>query len=210
MFMSNALTLTPASHDFFDELVSLVVTLASFNAATESFWNSSSTRIPSSPTQVVQFYGTTVHAIFPTHSLMHEVVRNIWPRELKLTLSTSSVPLHQSNPVELQSSGIEKMITQLVGATFLKYYERHAHLPKFAHPGGPKTFPELWRFAWLLRNAIAHGDKWKISDPTFPTTSWNGISVSPADNEQPWFKIGKYIAGGDVILLMEQLNATPP
>jgi hypothetical protein len=142
---------------------------------------------------------------------MHAVVRNNWPTELRLELPPSTARLQTiSNPIELQSSGIEKMITQLVGATFLKYYERHAHSPKAAHPGGPKTFPALWRFAWLLRNAIAHGDRWRIDDPTFPDTIWNGVSVSQADKGQPWFQLSRYIGGGDVVLLMEQLNASAP
>jgi hypothetical protein len=37
---------TPQSHGFFDEVATLMDNLASLNAATESFSNSSATRIP--------------------------------------------------------------------------------------------------------------------------------------------------------------------
>ena len=202
---------TPTTHDFFDELVALFVNLASFNAAAESFWNSSSTKIPDSPNHTLNLYGHSVHASFPIHSLMHGVVRNIWPQSLQLMIHPATTVLSSiPNPISLQSAGIEKMITQLVGATFLKYYERNSSRPKLAFPGGPKTWPELWRFAWLLRNAIAHGDKWKIDDHSFPTTVWNGIAVSPSDTNQPWYSVTKYVGGGDVILLMEQLNSNAP
>jgi hypothetical protein len=209
--MSPVRLYTPTEHDFFDELVALFVNLGSFNAATESFWSSSSTKIPESPNHTINLYGHTAHVSFPIYSLMHEVVRNVWPDSLQLRIHPASTVLGSfQNPIELQSAGIEKMITQLVGATFLKYYERNASRPKIAYPGGPKAWPELWRFAWLLRNAIAHGDKWKIDDQTFPATVWNGVSVSPNDANQPWYNISKYIGGGDLILLMEQLNANTP
>ena len=202
---------TPAAHDFYDELVALFVSLGSFNAATESFWNSSRTQIPESPNHTINLYGHTAHVSFPIHSLMHGVVRNTWPISLQLMIHPASTVLDSiPNPIELQSVGVEKMITQLIGTTFLKYYERNASRPKHAHPAGPKSWPDLWRFAWLLRNAIAHGDRWKIDDDTFPPTTWNGISISPNDSNQPWYNITKYIGGGDVILLMEQLNANPP
>jgi hypothetical protein len=100
------------------------------------------------------------------------------------------------------------MIVQLVGAAFLKYYERNAHRPRKAFPQGQKTWPEVWRFAWLLRNAIAHGDKWSIDDKTLPTTHWHSISVSPNDSGMPWFDLGRYIGGGDVLLLLEELDAS--
>jgi hypothetical protein len=181
-------TYTLTEHDFFDEVVCLFINLASFNAATESFLSSSATNIPNIPNHTLNLHGRVVHVSFPIHELMHMVVRNEWPSQLQLAFSPASVePNSIPDGVQLQSDAIANMIVQLVGTTFLKYYERNAHRPKAAYPQGPKTWPETWRFAWLLRNAIAHGDKWALGDASFPPTTWNGISVSPIDSGNSWF-----------------------
>ena len=73
---------------------------------------------------------------------------------------------------------------------------------------GAKRLVRVLAFAWLLRNAIAHGDRWNITDPNLPATTWNGVTISQSDNAASWFNISKYIGGGDVILLMEELNET--
>jgi hypothetical protein len=100
------------------------------------------------------------------------------------------------------------MVVQLVGTAFLRYFERNVHRPRTAFPGHQKGWPELWRFAWLLRNAVAHSDRWSINDPAFPSTSWHGVVVEPAGSGQPWFDINRYLGGGDILLLLEELNAS--
>ena len=202
-------TYTPATHDHFHEVATLFVNLASFNAATESFSNSTSTQIPNSPGHTLNLMGRIAHVTFPVYTLMHGVVQNAWPTGLELTILPASVQPHSiPNGIQLQSNAILNMIVQLVGAAFLKYYERNANRPRKAFPKGPQTWPDLWRFAWLLRNAIAHGDTWAIDDPSFPVTQWKSVSVAPKDSGNPWFDITRYIAGGDVLLLMEELNAS--
>jgi len=196
----------PHQHEFFADITTLFVNLASFNAAVESFWTSS-TKIPQDRDHTLNLYGKVAHVSFPIHDLMHLVVRNRWPAELKLTLhpSTLSAP-SQSNSVTLQSDAIVNMVTQLVGAMFLKYYERNSHRAKKAFGTTPRTWPETWRLAWLLRNAIAHGDKWAIDDKTFPETVWHSSRITTADSGQPWYDPKTFLGGGDVILLMEEMN----
>lgn len=198
---------TPQTHDFFDEVTALIINLASFNAATESFWNANRTEIPNSPDHTLYLMGRIANASFPIHTLMHNVVRNVWPVSLEVGLHLASIkPPLIPNGVQLQSHGITNLVVQLVGTTFLKYYERNIPRVKKSFPTGPKTWPEIWRFAWLLRNAIAHGDKWSIDDIKFPHTQWHGINVASHDSGQPWFNVARYIGGGDVLFLMEELN----
>jgi len=205
------ITCTPREHDFFDEVTTLFVNLGSFNATTESFHNSASTLIPNSPDHTLNLFGRFVHISFPIHSLLHGIVRNNWPHSVQFQVHSSPQrPTGIPNGIELQNEGVSKMVTQLVGAMFLKFYERNAARAKLAYPTGPKTWPEVWRFAWLLRNAIAHGDKWNISDPNFPSTTWHGITVDQSASGCNWYDLNMYIGGGDVILLMEEINSIRP
>ena len=200
-------TYTAATQSYFDEVATLFINLASLNAATESFANASSTKIPNSPEHTLNLYGSVAHACFPIHSLMHGLIRNEWPQALPLVLLPNTTrPSAIPNGIELQSDAIANLIVQLVGSAYLKYYERSVGRVRAAHPGNPMTWPELWRFAWLLRNAIAHGDRWKLNNASFPPTTWHGVTVSPQDNSQPWFNVTRYVGGGDVLLLLEELE----
>lgn len=202
-------TYNPETHDFFGEVATLLINLGSFNTATEAFTYSVTT-IPHAWDHSLWLAGRVVHASFSVHELLHTVVRNAWPAELTLTfLPAITPPGTKSGGVRLRSDAIANLVVQLVGTAFLKYYERNAHRPKQAYFASQKLWPQDWRFAWLLRNAIAHGDKWKIDDPGFPETSWHGVKVSPSDSGLPWFDLQRFIGGGDVLLLLEELNASP-
>ncbi len=201
-------TYNPADHDFFDEVATLFINLASLNTATEAFAHSITT-IPATPDHTLYLSGKVAHASFPIHRLMHTVVANAWPTQLDLAfMSGIAAPNTSSHGVQLQSNAMANMIVQLVGTAFLKYYERNADRLKQVFSPNPKCWPEEWRFAWLLRNAIAHGDKWLINDPKIPQTAWHGVSVAPSDTDQQWFNLQRFIGGGDVLLLMEELNTS--
>lgn len=194
--------------DFFNEVTTLLIGLASFNTATEAF-TSFRTTLPHSVDHAPRLMGHVVNASFLVHPLMHTVVRNRWPCELRLAFEApaSFAPEPASTGVQLQSSNITNMVVQLVGTTFLKYYERNVHRPKTAFGTNQKSWPDLWRFAWLLRNAIAHGDRWNITDPKVPATTWHSVTVTPADNGGEWLDPRNFLGGGDVLLLLEELDA---
>lgn len=201
-------TFKPATHDFFGELATLLISLASLNTATEAFAFSCTT-IPNAPDHELTLYGNVADVSFEIHTLMHTVVRNQWPTELQFTLTPASEHVSTSSTgVHLQSADIANVIVQLVGAVFLKYFERNSDRAKSAYGKDQKSWPAEWRFAWLLRNAIAHGDKWRIDDPNFPSTEWHRIHILPADSGTPWFNPRRFVGGGDVILLLEELNAS--
>jgi hypothetical protein len=208
--MSNVLTYTPTQHDFFEELTTLFINLASFSVALESFANAGSSAVPNDPKYTITLNGRIVDVSFPTHALLHGIVKNQWPAAIQLSICPATQALVASpNPIKLQCNNVSRMITRLVGAMFLQYYERNAHRPKAKYSGNQKKWPDVWRFAWLLRNAIAHGDTWNLSDPSFPPTTWKSVTITNADSGEVWNNIARYIGGGDVVLLMEELATAP-
>ena len=40
-----------------------------------------------------------------------------------------------------------------------------------------------------------------------PPITWNGVTVTTADNNEQWFNITRYIGGGDVLRLMEDMHS---
>ena len=205
--MLGARIYTPQT-DFFNEVTTLLIGLASFNTATEAFTYFRTT-LPHAVDHAPRLYGRVVNAAFEVHPLMHTVVRNGWPGELRVTFEApvSQAAQPGSTGVELQSANIANIVVQLVGTTFLKYYERNVHRPLAAFGKKQQRWPDLWRFARFLRNAIAHGDGWNIKDLTLVATTWHGVVVSPADNGKAWFDSRSFLGGGDVLLLLEELEA---
>lgn len=202
-------TYSPSAHGFFDEVATLFVNLASFSAAVESYHNAGMTQIPAWTGHALNLMGRVVHVTAPDHSLMHGVVRNQWPTLVTCTFVPQNVAAPtNSNGVVLQTDAIENMVVRMVGSAFMRYYEGRTQRLKAAYPQGPKSYPHIWRLAWHLRNAIAHGDRWKIDDHTMPLTEWHGVQVGPSDSGQKWFDIKRFIAGGDVLLLLEELDAS--
>ncbi len=183
----------------------LFIGLAAFYEATQAF---SSRRAPNpAAEETLRLGGRVVHLEFPHHPLMRAVVADSWPQQLPARFWPVSVSIAPASGLTLQSADVVTIVSQLVGTAFLKYYERNKQRPTAAYGTQPKAWPPLWRFAWLLRNAIAHGDRWAISDPSFPATDWHGVSVTSADSGQAWFDAQRYIVGADVVLLLEELDA---
>lgn len=197
------------SQGFFDELAALVVGLASFNAATSAFTSWPAPPVPFNENHEIVLTGRVAHARLPIVRLMRGVAGNVWPAEIPIDLQPAINPIPSSNGVQLQHDAITNMVTQLVGTAFLRYYERNVDRPRAAFEGHPRTWPALWRFAWLLRNAIAHSDSWSINDATLPATNWRGIEVKASDTGLSWFDHSRFLGGGDVFLLLEELDASP-
>ncbi len=199
-----------SSQRHFNDIATLFIGLAGFNAATAMFSPSPSPLQRFDANHPLVLTGRVAHARFLVHGLMTGVAQNIWPATLTLELTAGTTPANlASGGVQLQSDAVTNMVVQLVGTAFLRYYERNADRPKNAFGGHPKTWPDLWRFAWLLRNAIAHSDTWSIRDPSIPLTVWRGIEVRPSDDGSRWFDHGRFLGGGDVIALLEELDASP-
>ena len=204
------LHITPTSHDYFDDLATLFIALSSVNAALTCYSNSGVTLEASNPKHALHLFGK--HATFSllTHDLMHGIANDHWPTDLRLVQSSPENPpkLYPANR-DLTNLGLQHLIGRLVGSAFLRYYERKLQTATPAVGGHPREWPELLRFAWLIRNAIAHGDRFTINDQTFPTTVWKSVSVSPAMSGKQWFDLDAgLLGGGDLILLMEELRTT--
>ena len=208
--MSSERVYTPTSHEYFDDIAALFIALASFNAASEAYLNCPVTQIPANPKNGLFLYGRVATYGFPTYKLMYDMVKDIWPNSLQLVrFEPAESPLTYENNVDLKSIGLQNLVRQFVGTAFLKFYERNGSTLKNNFGTQPHTWPELWRFAWLLRNAIAHGDKFAIDNPNTPLTTWRGIAVSTANSGSSWFDLDcGFLGGGDVLELLEELHTS--
>lgn len=87
---------------------------------------------------------------------------------------------------------------------FTNYFERHKHRIKAAYP--KRTWPEVWNFGRVIRNAFAHNGCIRIDDAK-ENVSWRGLTYSHADNET---FVELSLSPGDLIYLMFDMDAALP
>jgi hypothetical protein len=77
---------------------------------------------------------------------------------------------------------------RLLQMVYLLFYEQHRPYIQSLHGGDTKKWPQIFQFAWLLRNGIAHhGGNLNFTNSNYPAVSWHTLSYSPADNGKPIF-----------------------
>jgi hypothetical protein len=150
--------------------------------------------------------GNTVHIAWQPLGLLNNVAENSWPDVLNLQFVPITRKFSNDNNACLQSNEIVEVVVQITGTAFLKFYERNTSLIKLRFGTQPKKWPPLFLFAWHLRNAIAHGDRFSITDKTIPVVSWKGIEISSNDNNRHWFGINQFLGGADVVALMRDIS----
>ncbi|WP_104386860.1 hypothetical protein [Cuspidothrix issatschenkoi] len=68
-----------------------------------------------------------------------------------------------------------------------------------------KEWDSIWKFAWLVRNALAHGGKINWRDQRISSVFWKTISYTyPNDHEREI--IFQDIGEGDLIILIDELD----
>ncbi|HEV7603044.1 MAG TPA: hypothetical protein VGO49_22650 [Bradyrhizobium sp.] len=89
----------------------------------------------------------------------------------------------------------------LFSMVFAGFYEQELPYIRENFGGDTKRWPQVFQFAWLVRNSIVHhnGDI-NFQNLSFPPVSWHAFAYSPADNGKPIF--GPHFAPGDLLMLL--------
>jgi hypothetical protein len=202
--------LTPATHGFFDELVTLLVSLSSFNAAVESFWNRGITTIPNIPNHSLRLYGRFVVVEWKPNAFMHDVTRDRWPTMLSLDLLDPKAPEVKVNEsgVPFASSAVAAMVHGLIGSMFITYFERVRDQVETKFGASVSTWPCVWNFGRTVRNALTHRGVLEIQSANAPPVSWRNVTLTYADNGQELLTPTKFLGVGDLIPLLLEMDAS--
>jgi hypothetical protein len=141
---------------------------------------------------------------FDPSSLLLDLSHNRQPcqiqfREEIFAAATNLIP---EGAVEMPDlSLIRKRLIQSVFTDFYETQKNHAN----AKWNGVQQWDEIWKFAWLVRNALAHGGKisWqdqRISSVTWKTKSYDRLHDNGRDI------IFNDIGEGDLIVLIDELD----
>lgn len=154
-----------ATHPHFDDVIALCLAFTSMSVAMSAFKTKTLKDVENQDAGI-HVGGTVTRFSFRIHALMHLLAQRNWPDKMVFLWSSSAVPIEYHEDRELREPQIERLIGQLTGAAFLKFYESRVADWKRAMGDQPQQWDDLWRFAWIIRNAIGHGDVFKIKDKT--------------------------------------------
>ena len=202
--------LTPGAHGFFDELVTLLVSLSSFNAAVESFWNRGLTTIPNTPGHPLRLYGRFVVVEWKPNEFMHDVTRDRWPTTLSIDLLDPTAPEARVNDsgVPFASSAVAAMVHGLVGSMFITYFERVREQVEAKFGASVSAWPSVWNFGRTVRNALTHRGVLEIRSANAPPVTWRSVSLTHTDNGQELLAPTKFLGVGDLIPLLLEMDAS--
>ncbi len=102
---------------------------------------------------------------------------------------------------------------RLLGSLLVSSWERIKGQVNSTYSSSPAKWPDIYRLAWFIRNAISHDDRYGVTNPAVPLATWRGTTVGPADDGSDWWGFEPHqVAPGDLLRLAIELGngAWPP
>ena len=95
---------------------------------------------------------------------------------------------------------------RLIQSVFIDFYEtQKSHANAKWKGKGCQQWDGIWKFAWLVRNAFAHGGKISWQDQSIPSVSWKTKSYDRLLDKGRDI-IFNDIGEGDLIILIDELD----
>lgn len=103
------------------------------------------------------------------------------------------------------TSGFQQFINLIFLPFLVSYFEKHKSYISNKFPAGRDTWPDSWQMGWAVRNASSHNGR-VFTKKSVKSIHWNGFRFSP--NDEPLKNILKLINGGDILVLMLEMEKT--
>ena len=149
-------------------------------------------------TDVAEFDANVCGAriVWSPHHVIEPMVHNAWPKFVEFEFFRANAV--SNGYLEL---GVLKHYLFGIGqAMVTNFFEEQKGKLRTKY-GDRRDWPDVWRFSWVLRNAMAHGGRIRIDDNS--SVNWKGLSYSKEDNGR---EINNDIWTGDLFFLMKEME----
>ena len=149
-------------------------------------------------------------AYYYPYRLAELICANGWPSNVEIFFGSKPAETIHPDPSlkrSFSSPQHQFLITAAIRAAFVNYYESIRPGIQSRYGDATARWPNIFRFAWIVRNACGHGGKVKIDNPNASPATWNGYSFGPSDNEQEILYGATGLSIVDIILLFEDIDA---
>lgn len=189
-------------HRFFDELSACLISTMGVCIACEAYMNKGMTKAPTEPKYYLSLDGDKVTFHWECFDAMQSVMNDSWPEEL---IFHENVSLISSDVKKYENHGFKKLAATNISFAFISYYESQIEHIKSKFGKGSESWPEVWNFARIVRNALSHNGQIHIKNVSASSVSWSGFTYGYPNN-------GRSIVFSDLgfvefILLMEDMDS---
>lgn len=190
------------THRFFDELSTCLISTMGVCIAMEAYMNHGITTAPAEPKYYLSLDGDSVTFHWECFNAMQSVMNDSWPEEI---IFQENVTLKSNSAKKYENHGFKKLAATNISFAFIGYYESQIDSIKSRFGGGSESWPEVWNFARIVRNALSHNGQIHITNISASPVSWSSYTYSYQNN-------GHAILFTDLgfvefILLMEDMDS---
>ena len=100
---------------------------------------------------------------------------------------------------KLVISVLEETIYYIFMPIFVNFYENNSSHFEELYGNNYDLWPNSWRMAWVVRNAMAHNGKIYFNNPKTLPINWNCITISPIDQNN---ELKKFLNFTDTFILL--------
>lgn len=139
-----------------------------------------------------------------SHAVLQAAYANKLPAYVEIEIAQE--PMQSSNPNDPQTKGFMNVAHAAIQAFFIEFFEQYDEwLFRNVGPDPKNDWPMVWRFAYMVRNAIVHNGKISFNRKE-PPVAWYGLSYEYKDNGTELIGVGKPLYIGDLFLLMLEMS----
>lgn len=132
-----------------------------------------------------------------------QISDNNWPNEIEFEITKLGTKKpYMGAPWEVPKSDIFGEWQAI--STYVSFYEQVIDLIEKKHGKDCNSWPDIFNFARICRNALAHGNKINIKNKKSKKYSWRNLSYGPTDNGRK--VIFSDFSFADLIILMKDIS----
>jgi hypothetical protein len=138
--------------------------------------------------------------LFPVIQPLKQTIENIEVHRIILDIvDMTNVEPSEGIPHTVTAfASVQNRIFEMV---YLRFYEQHRPHIQVLYGTDTKACPQIFQFAWVIRNGVAHhGGHINFTNPTYPTVTWHTFTYSPTNNGKPIFN--ERFSVGDLLMLL--------
>lgn len=135
----------------------------------------------------------------PVHGPIEAALQNRQPDSIHVTVD-AVVPAASPG---VQTAGFASFVNAIFLPFLVSYHERHRSAVAAKFSTDRTSWPEPWQMSWAIRNAASHAGT-VFEKQTQRPVSWRGLTFGP--NDEPTRKLLSQVNGGDILLLMREME----
>ena len=140
--------------------------------------------------------------LFP-RPVISDIAANKWPSQIvaeKIPLE----PVATSGYKWIDSAVIHLQVS-MISDSFVRYFEGNKHLARSRFGGDTQSWPSVWNFGRVIRNALSHNGAIRFDNLKALPVSWRSLSYDPSHNGRQI--LFKDITAVELIILMEEMDS---